>query len=322
MHGCREFEDLIDREHAGEPLAAAERDRLADHLESCRACDELCDLVGALGDPAADEPSEAELAAVRRRVRAALKRPRALPFRSRPYGGPRFWLAAAAVGGLAAGWLLAGALATPATPAAPDDGFGAPLAASAIAGELRRAAARHASFAQAADAPYLFRDVRLAPLDERRVHLAFDVSRHLELELDRDDPLLAEVLVQAMLENDSIGSRLAAIEAAPADVNAKVRRALVVAMRHDPNLAVRLRAQQRLAALVGDEAIVTAMLEVLAGEESVEMRFAAVDYLAGGGVAPERVLDAIRQGDRPGERAVLLRARGLVESDNGEGGAS
>lgn len=45
MRDCAEFESLIDREHAGEALAAGERERLLDHLESCRSCDELFDLL-------------------------------------------------------------------------------------------------------------------------------------------------------------------------------------------------------------------------------------------------------------------------------------
>jgi len=317
MSDCREFEALIDREHAGEEMSPGERDRLAEHLESCNGCDELFDLLGALRDPVADEPNDLELAAMRRRVRHEFGRRPVSRLRRPLFSALPAWLpAAAALGGLALGWLLAGGPPSGREREIVQDGFAAPLAEGALAGDLRLAAARHASFEQAAEAPYSFRNVRLEPLAGERVRLGFDVSRHLDLEVDRDDPLLAEVLVQTMLETESVGGRLAAIEAAPERLEPKVREALVVAMRSDPNVAVRLRAQQRLAAVAGDEAVTEAMLGVLVGEESVEMRFAAVDYLAGRQVSRQRVEEAIRAGERPGDRAVLVRARDYLTNDD------
>jgi len=312
MSDCVEFEGLIDREHAGEALTSAERERLAAHLESCRSCDELFDLVGTLrvADDG-DEPADEELASMRARVRTALARPVVVPFRRRTSGWlPAAAAAAAALAGMALGWTL-GSHEPPRPAGGAVAGFegDAPFAAPRLTGELRRAAVRHASFEQTSDSPFFYRNVRVSPAAAGRVRLGFDVSRHLDLELAQDDPLLAEVLVQAMVEPDSIGTRLAAIDAAPPALDPKVRRALIVAMRRDANLAVRLRAQERLAAVAGDEAITGAMLEVLADEESVEMRFAAIDYLAGNRIAPEQLEQAIRAGDRAGDRALLVHAR-------------
>lgn len=316
MSDCREFETLIDREHAGEEMSPGERDRLSEHLESCRACDELFDLLGALRDPVGDEPNDVELAAMRRRVQGELARPAFSRLRRPLFAGLQAWLpAAAALGGLALGWLLAYGSRPESGSAMAQERSAAPIAEATIASDLRWAAARHASLEQAAEAPYLFRNVRLERLEGERVRLGFDVSRHLELEVDRDDPLLAEVLVQAMLETESVGARLAAIEAAPDRLAPKVRQALLVAMRADPNVAVRLRAQQRLAAIAGDEAVTEAMLGVLAGDESVEMRFAAIDYLTGSSVAPERLEAAIQAADRPSDRAVLVRARDYLTNE-------
>ncbi|MCM2270466.1 MAG: hypothetical protein NDJ75_10215 [Thermoanaerobaculia bacterium] len=307
MRDCAEFESLIDREHAGEALAAGERERLLDHLESCRSCDELFDLLRELrAAPAADEPGDAEFAALRRGVRDRLARPATLPFR-RP-AAPRRWLpatlaAAAALGGLALGWGLATARATPAAgPALAADG------AAALAAQLRRDAVERATFAATTDSPYLFSNVRVAAERDGRVRLVFDVARHLELELEREDPLLAAVLVQALLEPGSPGARLAAIAAAPRDLDPRVKQALLVALRGDDSLAVRLRAQQRLAKLAGDAEVAEAMLHVLAEDDAVELRFAAVDYLASDRIAPERITAAIRARDDAGDRALLVHA--------------
>jgi len=300
MTDCREIEELIDRERAGEALAAAERERLLDHLESCRSCDELFDLlVDVAAAPVADEPSEAELAALRHRVRRELERPTVVPFR--PAAAPRRALpaglaAAAALGGLALGWALAGG------------GVSGDRAAS-LADEIRRDAARRTSLAAAADSPYLFSNVRAAAGDDGRVRLAFDVARHLEVEVGREDPLLAAVLTDALLAPGSPGYRLAAIEAAPRRLDPRVKQALLVALADDESLAVRLRAQQRLAALAGDAEVTEAMLRLLAEDGAVELRFAAIDYLAGNQVAPERLESAIRSRADAGDRALLVRAR-------------
>lgn len=310
MSDCRDFELLIDRERAGEALAAGERDRLLDHLERCRSCDELFDLLGELGAAAAaGEPDDAELAAIRRRVRRELERPAVLPFRRA--AAPRRWLpaglaAAAALGGVALGWTVATGRAV-----APSGGAGW------LAEQLRRDAAGRPSYAAAADSPYLFSNVRAAAADGGRVRLAFDVARHLEVEVEREDPLLAAVLTQALLDPGSPGARLAAIEAAPKRLDPRVKQALLVALADDESLAVRLRAQQRLATLAGDAEVAEAMLRLLAEDGAVELRFAAIDYLTGNQVAPERLESAIRARDDAGDRALLVRARDyLSRSDS------
>jgi hypothetical protein len=308
MSECRDFELLIDRERAGEELAAAERERLLDHLESCRSCDELFDLLGEIAETSpADEPTAAELAALRRRVRREIERPSVLPFRR--VAAARRWLpaglaAAAALGGLGLGWALAGGGETGGRPAS-------------LADEIRRDAVGRASFAAAADSPYLYSNVRVAAGDGGRVRLAFDVARHLEVEVEREDPLLAAVLTEALLAPGSPGARLAAIEAAPRRLDPRVKQALLVALAEDESLAVRLRAQQRLAALAGDAEVAEAMLRVLAEDGAVELRFAAIDYLTGNQVAPERLESAIRARADAGDRALLVRARDyLSRSDN------
>jgi hypothetical protein len=82
---------------------------------------------------------------------------------------------------------------------------------------------------------------------------------------------------------------------------------------------VRLRAQQRLAALAGDAEVSEAMLRVLAEDGAVELRFAAIDYLTGNQVAPERLESAIRARADAGDRALLVRARDyLSRSDTND----
>jgi len=311
MESCREFEELIDRAHAGE-AGAVERERLAAHLESCSSCDELFDLLGQLaGEAASDEPSEHQLARMRRGVHAGLHASRRDGWRP-----GRRWVWAALLSGaaFAAGLVVGGGRGMPSdAPAEPVRGL---ANAPELAGEMRRVAARHAQLADVADSPFTYADVQVRQLEGGRVRLAFDVSRHLDLELDRRDPLVADVLVQAMTASSSVGTRIEAIDFAGNELEPRVKQALLVAMRRDPNLGVRLEAQARLAALPHDDEIERGMLDVLAEDAEVQMRLGAVDYLARVRVAPDRLEHALARSDRNDNPAVRVRAARYLASEN------
>jgi len=301
---CAAAEELIDRVQAGEADAAA-RERLLDHLDGCASCSELFDLVGRVGaGRGEDAPGELELArdlaAMRRSVLASLaeqplRAPRASQRRGwRPALAIAASFALAAIGfALGAGWRTE---ELPLAGAAPSGLVPIGLGGGPLAVEVRAAAARHETFEEISDSPFVFANVRAEPQVDGRVRLAFDVSRHLDLTVDRDDPLLAEALVQSLVGTGELGSRLAAIDLAGDRLEPRVEEALRVAMRDDENLGVRLKAQERLAAAATNPAIVDAMLDVLASEDAVQMRLVAIDYLTAHRVEPgrlERALDAV-----------------------------
>jgi hypothetical protein len=312
MSDCRELEPLIDSVQAGE-AGEAERERLLDHLDGCPACAELFEQLTRLrADGELPEPTPHELVRMRLGVWAridAATAPRREPTPAWRPGMVRMaWSGLAAAAVFVLGLWLGGRLAL--DPGAGDRivGLGAGPDANlrpvSLVEELRRAAVE-----PAAGVPGLVvSNLRAAEGAGGRVRLSFDAARRVDVELDRRDPLLAELLAQSLLGPTPVGTRLRAIDLAPAELAPRVRQALVAAMRGDENLGVRLAAQERLAGHPGDDEIGGAMLEVLEREPSVQMRLAAIDYLAASGVGAERLARAIDAGEPEGVPAVRVHA--------------
>jgi hypothetical protein len=150
--------------------------------------------------------------------------------------------------------------------------------------------------------------VRLTEGTAGLVNLSFDVSRHLELSLKRDDPLVTEVLVQSLIEPSGVDTRLNAILIAENTRDRKIKKSLIVAMLCDENLAVRMAAQLKLIERPGDPEVADSLLDVLEREQSVRMRLVAIDYLANSNIQPARLERAIAAGDKEGIDAVRVKA--------------
>jgi hypothetical protein len=245
-------------------------------------------------DLAAAEPDAEDFARLRRRVLGQIA---AEPAR-RPAPWAQWWwrgLATTAAAGLVffAGWLV---------------GRGPRSNGGDLERQLRRAAAGNQRFEDMENSPFAYSNVELRAAGAGRYRLALDVSRHLDVEVGAADPLLADVLVQSLLGGSSVGARLRAVSLSAPALDERVRQALIVAMRHDPNLGVRLEAQERLGGAHGDRGVEAAMLDVLAQEESVQMRLSAIEYLASGRTAPELVARALETASAPSNAFVLAKA--------------
>jgi hypothetical protein len=138
--------------------------------------------------------------------------------------------------------------------------------------------------------------------------LSFDVSTHLELVRDKSDPLVAEILVQSLVNPAPVGTRLEAISLVRS-MEPKVRGALIAAMLEDESLPVRIAALEKLVGQPIDPATEAAFLKVLEIEESVQMRLLAIDYLAKERVAPEVLESAILAGQPEAGSALFVRAQ-------------
>jgi hypothetical protein len=156
--------------------------------------------------------------------------------------------------------------------------------------------------------PFLYTNVHVTERNAGMVNLSFDVSRHLDLTLKKRDPLVAEVLVQSLIEPSGVGARLNAIAIADNVPDSKIKKSLIVAMLHDDNLAVRMTAQSKLVEHPGDPEIVESLLAVVKQEPSVRMRLVAIDYLTNLRIQPERLRRAITAGTPEGSEAVLVKA--------------
>ena len=310
MKGCREFEQLMDRARR-DSASEKEREILLDHLESCRDCSTVFEALGRLAETDVfPEPTEAETLSVRRAVIRKIRRRQASGEPRRRFSVPSFLARPATVSALslvvfALGFLLGQGINAQQTSFNTEQALSDP---DRFMNTIKTVAQSHNAYEDIVKSPFTYTDVRLTEGETGIVHLSFDVARHLDLSLKRDDPLVTEVLVQSLIERSAVDTRLAAITMAENLPDPKIKKSLIVAMLHDENLAVRMTAQSRLVERPGDPEISNALLAVLEQEPSVQMRLVAIDYLTNGNIQPNRLEKAIRTGETAGRQAVLVKA--------------
>ena len=298
----------------------ARMDGVLDHVESCGDCAAHFELLNRLRtDDLVDEPVDAAFLSMRRGVIREIRtgEPDGSSFFDRIralFAQPAFAMGLAILT-LAAGFIIGTKsrrmswpdTAAPAIAAASDD---------PLVDEIQLAAARHTRFADVINAPYTYSNVKVSDQADGRVGLSFDVSRHVEVVVPKDDPMVGEVLVQSLLGETSVGTKLKAISTSNA-MDVKVKEALIRTMLHDDNLGVRLRAQDRLVSLRTDAEVEKALLDVLRAEESVQMRLVAIDYLTEQKVQPDLVREAVGTGAEDTRvDAVYVRAMQYVNETN------
>ncbi len=263
-------------------LPDPERRQLFAHLAGCQSCRDLLDFhddLGAAGRQLDDSPTE-ELAAMRARVLETIHRSAADPDAVIPFSGARplrSWLLPAAATIVLA--LLAGFMAGRRGPAAGDEPLLAMLDARARSNNRLQ---------EVEDSAHQLSDVTLRDLGDGRVAVGFNVVRHVELVRPGDDPLLQEVLVHALVNSSSLGSRLKAVSFAAGAGEEKVRQALILAVLHDPDLPVRLRALSVLAEQPLGRDLQEVLLQILRRDDAVQMRLLAIELLVErSGLRPE-----------------------------------
>lgn len=157
-------------------------------------------------------------------------------------------------------------------------------------------------------------NVAVRSVGEGRVAMSFDVVRHLEIERAVSDPLVNEVLVHAILDQSSMGSRLKAVSMAASADNGKVEEALVFSMLDDPDLPVRMRALEILAEGPISDSVEQGLMKVLRHDESMQMRLLAIEVLANGGASGQRVLEDFLETDEAVEPAIAARLASFIQS--------
>jgi hypothetical protein len=281
------------------------------HLAECSDCREMMrfhdDLAGA-----ANEFSEAgaeALAGVRGRVLDEIRGEAAL--QGRVANRSMAWtmqrsraLAAAAAVVLAIGGFAVGRMA--AGPAGADGG-------QLVVG-LESSALNHHRLRDVEDSPDIISNVSVRRAGDGLVAMSFDVSRHLEVVRSIDDPLVNEVLVHAILDQSSLGSRLKAVSMAAGARNDKVEEALIFSMLEDPELPVRMRALEILSERPASEMVSGGLMQVLRHDDSMQMRLLAIEVLAEGSPDGRQVLEDFIQTDESVEPAIAERLASYIRS--------
>ena len=281
------------------------------HLATCGDCRDLMrfheDLASAGGE-FGEVDSEA-LAGVRRRVLDEIRSTEvvvaavAKPAAFWAVGRSRLLAAAAAavlaIGGFAAGRMVAGAN---------------PTGGDLLVATLEDGAQDHRRLRDVEDSPNIISNVTVRAVGEGRVAMSFDVGRHLEIERPVSDPLVNEVLVHAILDQSSMGSRLKAVSMASRADNGKVEEALVFSMLDDPDLPVRMRALEILAERPIRDSVEQGLMKVLRHDESMQMRLLAIEVLASGDPGGQRVLETFLETDEAVEPAIAERLASFIQS--------
>ncbi|MDH3744843.1 MAG: hypothetical protein OES47_07060 [Acidobacteriota bacterium] len=300
MPECVDSQKLIER-----LLETNEIGDLEGHVAGCPVCSELYEVHRQLAgvDLKSVEPADADLLELRRGV---LRKVRNEPARERGWGPiSAFFARPAFAAALAAVLLVVGFFVGVGGPR----GMQSPSAPKETLTEgIELAASQSHRLAESENSPYLYSNVQVKELDSDTIALSFDVSTHLDLIRQKDDPLVTEVLVQSLVNRSPLDTRLEAISLAPS-LEPKVQDALIAALLEDDNLAVRLKALDRLAADPSEPQVRAAFLDVLKREESVQLRLLAIDNLTAGQVPPEALTAALAEGRPEPGTAIAARAR-------------
>ncbi len=292
MAECNQYEKSIKQFIAGE-ISREDEQSLLQHIEQCQHCKELIEVHYRLALQDFDLPDAApeDFTKVRQNViRAIRKKETAHKITwyhhiadhiSSLFTRPVVAASAAVVLFLAGFFLSSIILPTPSR------------SESDLIQHLKYTAQQNTDLQQVENSPYLFSDVRIKNVNGGQVALGFNVSTHLELIRPKDDPLVKEVVAQAVLNPTSLGNRLKAISYSEEIMDPKVREALIFILLNDDNLAVRIKAITSLAKYPADTQIQEAFLRILNEEESVQLRLMAIDYLTNQELNKQTLEDAI-----------------------------
>ncbi len=303
MSECNRLRPLIEGLLADE-LSLTELHALQGHLSTCPDCQALVDLHQQLDDIGDEqpEPTPADFRAMRNRVLSSTagRSPTPTPLPSRP-----------------SSWWVAGSLVAAAATLVIGITIGRISVDSSTLDDrllldtvLAQANASH-DLEDYWDSPLSYSNVNTSSVRNGQVHLDFNVCSRLDVTTNVNSSLARELLTHAVLDSESIGDRLRAIEAAGNSNDPQLTEALAVAVENDPNVSVRIEALNALMNQVQTPRVETALLAVLRGDESVQIRLMALEKLVDEQRSIEQLSKVILAGDLDSDRAVLQRAMEL-----------
>jgi len=309
MHSCKQVQQIFERYLAGE-LLPSDKQMLDQHLPSCVDCQALVDLHEELlrMDDNVVDPTPEALRAMRSRVLGKISRRnngdsntpvtrRFLPFVPA--------LAAAALvilGVFLGGWLS--------KPSSVDD---------QLLNAITRQASIERSLENSWDAPLFFSNVAVRDWSDQSVSLGFDVCRSVDLTTGLNSPVASDILTHAILNSDSMGGRMRAMEIAAVSTDKRLTRALIIALQQDPDQTMRISALNALARKDDNEQIQLALLGALRDDDSVQVRLLALEHLVNQTQGLDTLETVIRQGSQETNPAIFQRARELETGLSTEG---
>ena len=301
MHSCKQVHAIFERYLAGE-LLPSDREILDQHLPSCVDCLSLMDIHEELilMDGHVADPSPEALRAMRSHVLSQVSQSHNHDSRPRlnrrvPVFVPALAAAAILVLGVFVGsWFTQSASV--------DD---------QLLNAITRQASIERSLEDSWDAPLFFSNVVVRDWNDTRVSLGFDVCRSVDLTTGLSSPVASDILTHAILNSDSMGGRMRAMEIAALSTDGRLTGALVVALQQDPDQTMRISALNALARKGNSEKVQLALLGALRDDDSVQVRLLALEHLVNDAQGLETLETVIREGNEATNPAVFQRAREL-----------
>jgi len=308
MYSCKEIQNIFEHYFVGE-LKPSELEMLNQHLPGCVDCQALMNMHEELlhMEDEATVPAPEAFQAMRSRVLGQISSGNNKSvFDSKPkYSVAMPSLAAAAM--LVLGVLIGTNLSKPAT-----------LNDELILSTISQQASLNRSVEDYWEAPLFFSNVAVRDWNDERVNLNMDVCRNVDLGTGLNSGLASDILTQAILNSNSIGQRMQAMEVAALSSEQRLTRALTLALQQDPDQTMRISALNALASRAGNQQVQTALMRALRDDKSVQVRLLALEQLAGQSVEMETLESVIHQGSSSSNPAVLERARELKTNTDSE----
>ncbi len=302
MHSCKQIQEILERYLAGE-LLPSDQQILDQHLSGCVDCQSLMNIHEELTqlDNNVTDPSPDALRAMRSRVLGQISRQNnsGQPDSRRPQKVSAFVPSLAAAAILVLGVFLGNWFSRPASV---DD---------QLLDAITRQASVERSLEDSWNAPLFFSNVDVRDWSDKRVSLGFDVCRSVDLTTGLSSPLAGDILTHAVLNSDSIGGRMRAMEIAALSTDQRLTSALVVALQQDPDQTMRIAALNALAEKDNDEQVQQALLGALRDDGSVQVRLLALEHLVSQNQPFDTLETVIREGGHASNPAVIQRVHEL-----------
>jgi hypothetical protein len=162
--------------------------------------------------------------------------------------------------------------------------------------------------------PLRYSNATIKDIAQDKVSLSFDVTTHIENDIrSKNDPVVAEILTQTLLNPSHTGSELKAISYTESIFDRKLKEAVILTMHNAPLHAVRMKALFSLLKYKNDQDIQEALKKVLKEEDSVQMRLKALDYLEETKINPDILWSLLEESKAKVNPAVMRRVLKYVD---------
>jgi hypothetical protein len=299
---CKKYKKMIQNSLSGK-LSPAEQEALHTHIAECSECHALYTIHTALDKISLTPPvpEKEEFAHMRRQVLAKIRSAKQLKMQidfSALWQSIRTnaWRPAVAFS-LVLGFLLGRIMPTE------DSNLGERIIES-----VSLLASQSKTLFSEDKSGYSYSNVTFKESSPDEIQMSFDVSTHVDVVRDKQDPLVKEIMAQTLLSPGNTGTRLKAISSMEHLPDLKYKQSLIHAFQNDPSPAVRMAAINKLRQFPKDQEIALAMKDVIKNEENFKMRRDALEYLKKAEMDPDSLKSIIRSLDIQKSRPIIIKA--------------